>query len=72
MSEQEIGEANKLKHCLRLRLNDVANIGLLMVIATRKEALGENVAPGELHMSWFMFCLLKFAPSMTQGTQRPI
>lgn len=45
-SEQEIGETNKLKCCLTLHLNTIANIRLLMMIANRKVALRET--PQEL------------------------
>lgn len=45
-SEQEIGETNKLKRCLTLHLNNIARIRLLMMIANRKDALGET--PQEL------------------------
>lgn len=34
-SKQETGETNKLKHCLTLHLNNIANIRLLMMIANR-------------------------------------
>lgn len=46
VSEQEIGETNKLKRCLTWHLNNIANIRLLMMIANRKVALGET--PQEL------------------------
>lgn len=58
-SEQEIGGTDKLKRCLTLHLNKVANIRLLMVIPDRNMALGGNPAVGESPQELVPFLFVK-------------